>query len=64
MTFYEIVRELPTLSTEELRRLQHAVGIEQGVREQRNMVDQLNLTEQQEGQADFDNELIKARRER
>ena len=59
--FYTIVESLSGLSTEELRRLKHAIGIETGVREQRAMVDQLNLTERQQGQSDFENVLIRAR---
>lgn len=62
MTFYQIIRCLEELSDEELRRLRHAIGIEVGVREQRAMVDQLNLTETQEGQSDFENELLRARK--
>ena len=61
MTFYQIVQYLPNLSDEELRQLKEAIGREAGVREQRAMVDQLNLTETQEGQNDFENELIRAR---
>jgi len=62
MTFYQIVQYLPNLSDEELRRLKEAISREAAARDHRAMVDQLNLLETTEGQADFENELIKARR--
>jgi len=62
MTFYQIIQGLGELSDEELRRLTSAIHHETGFRERRRELDQLNLTEQQEGQADFENELIKGKR--
>ena len=64
MTLYQTVQGLSVLSDEELRRLKEAIGREATARDRRSMMDQLNLTETQEGQSDFENELIKARRVR
>jgi len=62
IAFYTIVEALPGLSNEELRRLKEAISREATARDHRAMADQLNLLETTEGQADFENELIKARR--
>ena len=61
MTFYKIIQGLSVLSDEEPRRLKEAIGREAAARDRRIMVDQLNLTEQQEGQQDFENALLRAR---
>ena len=61
MPFYQIIQGLSVLSDEELRQLKDAIGREAAARDHRTIVDQLNLTEQQEGQNDFENELIRAR---
>ena len=62
IAFYTIVEALPGLSNEELRQLKEAISREAAARDHRATADQLNLLETTEGQADFENELIKARR--
>ena len=61
MNYIQIVQGLRALSEYELRRLEREIVQEKAFRANRAMVAQLNLTEQVEGQEDFENELIKAR---
>jgi len=62
MNYYQIMQSLSDLTVYDLHRLEREIAREKAFRANRTMMAQLNLTEQEEGQPDFENELIKARR--
>jgi hypothetical protein len=62
MSLYEVVQGLGELSDEELRRLTSAIRCEEEFREHRRELDQLQFSEDGDGQKHFENELIRTYR--
>jgi len=62
MTYYQIVRDLPELTGEDLRCHKSAIRVEQQLREQRAIMDQLYFEEEVNGQRNFENDLVQATR--